>query len=214
MGASFIENAIFPTDISNGSVGGPMFVTYVQETASGYEQRIAAWPYGRQYYEVQYGIKKPEQGFVLLKFFQSMKGMTYGFKYLDPFDYKSCDITNTPTATDVTIVTAATSGQATATLFKEYNTAGQITTRPITKPANGTILLEINSVSKTEGIDFTVDYTNGEITFTPVLTLNDVVTVGFQFYVPCRFGIDRLPMSLRGPLISDTQIPVIEIREP
>lgn len=212
MGAAFIENAVFPTDISNGSVGGPVFKTFVQTTQSAYEQRIALWPYGRHYFEVQYGVKTALQGQTLLYFFHSMLGKTYGFRYLDPFDNRSCNITDEPAADDQVLIASAAGGETTQQLFKSYVTGGQTTNRPITKPITGTILLEINTVPQVETTNFTVDYTTGIITFNTPLTATDLVTAGFKFHVPCRFDMDRLPMSLQGPLISNTRAAVIEIR--
>lgn len=214
MAAAFIENAIFPTDISNGSVGGPTFSTFVQGVQSGYEQRIPVWPYGRHFYEVQYGVKTALQSQNLLYFFHSMLGKTYGFRYYDPMDNRSCDITDEPAADDQVLIASAIGGETTQQLFKSYNTGGQITNRPITKPISGTVLLEINSVPQVETTNFTVDYTTGILTFVSPssLTASDLVTCGFKYHVPCRFDIDRLPMSLQGPLISNTRIPIIEIR--
>lgn len=212
MGAAFIEAAIFPTDISNGSVGGPMFSTYVQAVQSGHEQRIAAWPYARHFYEVNYGVKRPTQGVVLLNFFHSMLGKTYGFRYLDPFDNRSCYILDEPASDDQTLIGSAAGGETTVQLFKSYDTAGQITNRPITKPISGSVLLEINTVLQTETTHYTINYATGLITFVSALTALDVVKVGFKFHVPCRFDVDRIPVSLQGPLISNTRIPVIEVR--
>jgi len=211
MAVPFIDAAIFPTDISNGSVGGPMFMTFVQGIQSGHEQRIPGWPYARHFYEVQYGVKTPALGYIVIKFFHSMLGKTFGFKYLDPMDHKSCDITDTISATDQTLIASAVGGETSVPLIKAYDTAGQITYRPITKPINGTVIVEINSVPQTEGVGFTMNYITGVMSFS-ALTATDTVTAGFHFHVPCRFDIDRLPMSLQGPLISNTRIPVIEIR--
>lgn len=212
MANDFVEAAIFPTDISNGSVGGPMFSTFVQGSQSGHEQRIPAWPYGRHYYEVQYGIKKPDQAVVVLNFFHSMLGKTYGFRFYDPIDNRSCYVLDEPASDDQTLIGSAVGGETTVQLFKSYDTAGQITNRPITKPITGTLLLEINSVLQTETTHYTVNYSTGLITFVTALTALDIVKVGFKFHVPCRFDIDRLPLNLRGPLISNTRIPVIEMR--
>ena len=212
MGAAFIENAIFPPDISNGSVGGPMFLTYVQTVQSGHEQRIAAWPYGRHFYEVNYGIKKPEQGFALLKFFHAMRGRTYGFRYLDPFDHKSCDIFDTPASNDQVLLASAVGGETSVQMIKTYNEAGQTTIRPITKPISGHTLLEINSTLRTEGVHYSVNYSTGEITLFTSLSPGDTVQGGFQFHVPCRFDVDRIPMTFTGPLISSTRVTVMEIR--
>jgi len=213
MSAPFIEAAIFPTEISNGSTGGPTFLTFVQSAQSGYEQRIQAWPYGRHYYEVQYGVKTPAQGYALLKFFHAMKGKTYGFRYKDPFDWKSTeDMDQTVSNLDITLITSAVGGETTQQIFKQYNEGGQVTTRAIKKPISGTVVLAINGSPKVETTDYTIDYTTGIITFNSALTEADTVTCGFHFHVPCRFDNDRLPMSLTGPLISNTNISVIEIR--
>ena len=50
----------FPTDISYGSIGGPMFSTEVIVLASGQEKRNQNWTYPRERWDVAYGVKSKE----------------------------------------------------------------------------------------------------------------------------------------------------------
>lgn len=212
MGAAFHESAIFPTDISDGSVGGPVFQSFVQGTQSGGEQRIAAWPYGRYMFDAQYGAKRPDQMIALTSFFNVRKGKVHGFRFRDPLDWKSCDVTDTVANDDQTIIGSAVGGETTAQLIKTYSGGGATTVRPITKPVSGTVLIKKNAGQLTETTDYSIDYSTGIITFVVALSASDTITAGYEFHVPCRFDTDQLAIRLQGPLVGDTRIPIIEVR--
>ena len=213
MANDFNESAIFPEDISNGSVGGPMFLTFVQNMQSAFEQRLAVWPYGRYMYDLQYAIKTPEQSVALLNFFNASKAKTIGFRFLDPMDNKSCDVLDTVAQDDQTIIASAAGGETTFQLLKAYTIGNETTYRPIRKPIdNGSLLVEKNSVLLADPADYTMDFTTGLGTLAVGLSITDEIKAGFEYHVPCRFAIDRLPMTIRGPLITDTSMPIIEIR--
>ena len=212
MAAPFHESAIFPTDISDGSVGGPMFVTFVQGVQSGDETRIPAWPYGRHMYDAQYGVKRATQMETLLGFFHARRGKAFGFRYSDPLDRKSCPVGDTVANDDQTLVASAAGGETAIQIVKTYTDGGESTVRPITKPISGTLLVKLNAAQLTEATHYTVDYSTGIITMLSALTALDTVTAGYEFHVPCRFDADRLPVRLQGPLVGDTRIPIIEVR--
>ena len=212
MGAAFHESAIFPTDISDGSLGGPSYLTFVQGIQSGGEQRLPSWPYGRYEFDAQYGAKRPEQMENLVRFFHARKGRAYGFRYRDPMDYKSCAVGDTPANDDQVFVGSAVGGETSIQIVKNYTDGGVTTTRPITKPISGTVLVKKNATPLTETTHYSVNYSTGIITLFSALVATDVVTGGFQFHVPCRFDSDSLPIRLQGPLVGDTRVPIIEVR--
>lgn len=212
MGVPFHESAIFPTDISDGSVGGPTYMTFVQGVHSGGEQRLPAWPYGRCVYDAQYGAKRPEQMIALQTFFHARKAKAYGFRYRDPLDWKSCDPFDTPTNSDQVLVGSAAGGETEIQLIKSYTDGGETTVRPIVKPVSGTLTLKKNATPLVETTDYTVDYATGLITLVSALVALDTVSGGYEYHVPCRFDSDQLPIRLQGPLVGDTRVPIIEVR--
>ena len=55
--------------------------------------------------------------------------------------------------------------------------------------------------------------TNATIAINPAPAPNDTITAGFQFYVPCRFDTDTLPVQLEDYGIgSSNSIKLIEVR--
>lgn len=182
------HNTVFPTNISLGSSGGPGYKTEVVMLDNGAEQRVARWATPRHQYNVAYGVKKQTDLNTLKHFYIARQGATHTFPYWDPSDYSTgVDGQDTPVRTDVLIGM----GDATETAFqliKKYTSGSQTVNRTITKPKNATVVMEIDSVLKTEGVDFTVNYDTGVITFgsAPGNTLD--IKAGFEFYVECRFA--------------------------
>ncbi len=156
---SFTENR-FPIHISEGASGGPSFNTNVQIVYSGFEERKQKWEEERNRYEALHENIDEEDFYDILKFFKSMRGRLYGFRYKDWGDYKSCDVNDDISATDQTLgngdgVTAAYQ------LIKTYN-EGFAYQRDITKPVASTTLLSIGGVESTT--NFSVNTTTGVVT--------------------------------------------------
>lgn len=89
--ADFKPNIIFPTDISQGSQGGPSWLTEVVETASGYGDNTQRWANTRHVYDISYGIRTEAQLYVVRQLFHAVRGQTFGFKFRDPSDNNSID---------------------------------------------------------------------------------------------------------------------------
>lgn len=210
MGAAFHESAIFPTDISDGSMGGPTYLTFVHGVDSGREQRLPQWPYGKYQFDAQYGAKRVEQMEALMRFYHARQGKAYGFRYRDPMDWKSCAVNDTPANDDQTLVGSAVGGETSIQLIKNYTDGGVTLVRPIRKPVSGTVILKKNATPLVLTTDYTIDHTTGIITLVSALVALDVVTGGYEFHVPCRFDSDELFVRLQGPLVGDTRIPIIE----
>ena len=70
--------------------------------------------------------------------------------------------------------------------------------REIKKPVTGTVQISVDGVSKTESLEFDVDYITGIVSFLAgqIPAIGEVVTAGFEFDVPVRFDNDRLEINL------------------
>ena len=187
----------FPVDISYGSQGGPGFNTGIVETDSGNEERVQRWSgAGRRRYNIAYGIKDNAALSTLISFHVARQGATYGFRYKDFSDFTTAaDHIGTPTFTDVDIAV----GDGTKTTFqllKKY-TSGPITrTRNITKPITGTVKVAFDDVEQTSG--WSVNTTNGIVTFTTAPANTIVISAGCEFDVPVRFDLnidEALPIT-------------------
>lgn len=205
---SFLNDVIFPVDISAGSVGGPGYSTSIVSVASGYEGRNINWTSSRYSYNAAYGIRQEEQLEALLAMFHVANGRGHSFRYTDFLDYKSRTIADDPVFDDQTIGT----GDGVETdfqLIKTYASAAQTKVRNVTKPY-GTVLIGIDGTPQSSG--FTVDMETGIVTFSSAPGDTLVVTAGYTFHVPVRFDTDSLPFSLETYQLGATEVPLVEVR--
>jgi uncharacterized protein (TIGR02217 family) len=180
------HEVLFPIDISFGGSGGPGFNTNIIELDSGQDQRIARWENARRKFNVSYASKDYNKISELISFYIARSGCLNGFRYKDWLDYSSAaQYTVAPSCTDqqIGLGDAAT---ATFQLVKKYINGSVIKTRTITKPVAGTVLIALDGVNQEDG--WTVDTTTGIVTFTTPPSDSVVITAGFLFDVPVRFG--------------------------
>ena len=210
----FIESPRFPTDISYGSRGGPIYNTRVVQVDSGALIRNSLWTYPQHRYDVAYGLKTTANLETLLHFFHSVAyGRAVGFRYKDWMDYKSCAVASTPAATDSAIGTGNGS-TAEFQLQKNYISGSTTKSRHIYKPVSGTLLVAVAGSTKTETTHYTVNYTTGVVTFTGgnIPTAGQAVTAGFEFDVPVVFASDELSINLNDYKVGATQIMLTELK--
>lgn len=196
------HDVIFPTAISYGSRGGPMFNTTIKELASGHEQRNINWSEARAKYDASFGVKTEAQMRELVDFFYARNGRAYGFRYFDHLDHQ---ITSQPIGT----------GDGSRTQFQLYKryepTTGYFFDRIIRKPIAGSLVL---TVGGTLNNNWSLNANTGVITFNNAPANGAAVTVvDCQFHVPVRFDIDHLdPTYDDFDNLSVSSIPLIEIR--
>lgn len=210
----------FPTDIAFGSASGIGFRTQVTELASGREQRVAMWSGGRMMFDVSYGIRDMADLAVVQEFFRARQGALNGFRFKDFMDFHSNPTNPTATGSLGTQDQVLGTGDGTETDFqlrKLYTEGGSSVYRIITKPVdNGSMSVWVNSVAKTEGVDYTVDYSTGIITFGTAPTSGHSVDASFEFDVPVRFSQDSdrlLSATMAAFNAGDISITLIELLE-
>jgi uncharacterized protein (TIGR02217 family) len=76
----------------------------------------------------------------------------------------------------------------------------------------GTTIIAVDSVPVVSG--FSVDTTNGQLTITPAPTSGQVVTAGFEFDIPARFGSNIEINSLSRDVRDCGSIDLIELVQP
>lgn len=204
---AFDDTPRFPEDISFGSRGGPEFSTAVLKLASGYEQRNQNWITALHKYNVAYGIKDREQMDTLREFFFARAAKARGFRYKDWADYIS----------GATALTVLGDGLNTTFQLEKLYVSGAVTyVRDLIKPVSGTLTgVTVNAVPQTEGVDFTVDYNTGIVTFTSAPLASEVVAyTSLEFDVPVRFDTDFLDPEFEfWETLSVQSIPLIEVRD-
>lgn len=197
---AFIETR-FPTDISYGSNGGPGYSTDIVITQGGYEQRNANWAASRAQYNVAHGVKTQSQLDTLIAFFRARKGRADGFRFKDWMDYQ------------VTGQLIGTGDGATKTFqLVKFYAYGTIETRIISKPVTDTINVYLNGALQS-GSTYTLDITNGQLTFGAAPASGVTITADFEFDVPVRFDTDHLSASIDSyNSRSWHNIPLVEVR--
>lgn len=204
---AFDETPRFPDDISLGSKGGPEFSTAILQLASGYEKRNQNWIMALHRYNIAYGIKDAADMDVVRAFFFARGGRFRGFRIKDWADY----------TVGATTLSVAGDGIETDFQLEKQYTSGSITyVRNLIKPISGTLSgVTVNAVPQTEGVDFTVDYTTGIMTFgTPPGSGHAVAITALEFDVPVRFDTDMLDVEHEfWEIQSVPNIPITEIRD-
>lgn len=191
---SFVE-VQFPTDISYGASGGPIFMTDVVATVSGHEQRNSKWSQSRAKYNVASGIKTEAQWQALIAFFRARRGMAIGFRFKDWSDYKA---ENQP---------LKSLGGNDYQLVKQYVSGAAVYERDITKPVTGTVKLYEDSILQASG--WSIDTATGIIT----TSLSGMLSADFEFDVPVRFDTDEMSISMDSFDAGNWgSIPLIEVR--
>jgi uncharacterized protein (TIGR02217 family) len=204
----------FPESISLGAAGGPERRTEIVSLGSGFEQRNARWADSRRRFDAGYGVKSVDELHEIIVFFEERRGRLYGFRWKDWSDFKSCAPLAAPSPTDQHLGDGS-SLRASFALKKRYGSAYAPYDRPIAKPVRGTVLIAVAGDIQSEGVDYSVDYTSGLITFgagrTPAT--GAAVTAGFEFDTPVRFDEDQLVINLHNYRSGGIpKIPIVELR--
>lgn len=195
------EEVQFPSDISYGATGGPMFLTDVVSTVSGHEQRNSKWSQSRAKYNAASGIKTETQWQALIAFFRARRGKAVGFRFKDWSDYKAENIQ----------IGVGDDSTTDFQLIKIYSSGSVAVSRDITKPVAGTVDIYVDAVLQSSGVS--VDTTTGIVTFDTAPASSEVITADFEFDVPVRFDTDELGLSMDSfDAGSWSSIPLIEVR--
>ena len=180
-------------------------------TASGREERNSRWANSKRRYNAGFGVKSLDDIQAVVAFFEERRGKLYAFRWKDFADFKSCNASATPAATDQII---ATGDGVTAAfqLVKKYGTGTRDYLRTIIAPVSGKVWVAVNGVPTTQ---FAVNVQTGTITFNTgsIPATAAIVTAGYKFDVPVRFDTDSISINLAhfsGGEIP--HIPLVEVR--
>jgi uncharacterized protein (TIGR02217 family) len=202
----------FPTALSFGSSGGPQRRTDIVTLANGFEERNTPWEHSRRHYDAGIGLRSLDDVDAVISFFEARRGQLYGFRWKDWSDFKSCKPTKDITPLDQDI--GRGDGQnKTFKLVKTYFSGEENYVRPIVKPVKGTVKIALAGDPITETVDYEVNLSTGEVTFTSAPDIDVRVTAGFEFDVPVRFDTDRIMTSAATFNAGEVpSVPVIEVR--
>ncbi len=205
---SFMDDVIFPVNISRGSSGGPDWMVDIVELASGKEERNTAWTAPRRSYDAKWAVRTHDEAYAILELYHVAMGALRGFRLLDWSDYRSGPPQTMPTMLDQALGT----GDGVTTVFelkKKYKVGTSTFSRRIMKPF-GTILVAKAGVLQSSGV--TVDLSAGTVTFAVAPTAGQTLKWGGQFHVPVRFDGKLDQIELQGAYENIPSIPLKELR--
>ena len=209
----------FPTSVSFLAKGGPTFSTTINEGFSGAEQRNINWSLSRGEWIVDLNYKQQSYFDLVQAFFLVVCGAAVPFRFLDHTDYQA-------------VGQVIGTGDGTTTVFQLINTyfsGGRSYVRVIQKPVTANVLkfdgtncaesvvIYAGSTLMAGGTDYTVDQTNGLVTFTEAPSSTIPIIADFNFHYPVRFANDKLDAQLEESgsdqrLVSWPQITLKEVK--
>ena len=196
-----------PTNIDFGVTGGAGWSTDIVELFSGFEQRNQNWSSTRYQYSLSYSIKTKTQIDEIVSFFRARRGRRTGFRFRDWSDfYVYGQVLGTGDGSNVTFQ-----------FIKTYTSGAVTDVRTITKiVANGNQVytvpkIYLNGVLQVSG--YSINYNTGVLVFVSAPGNAVVVSADFEFDVPVRFDIDKLPVrqEYNKEFYIDS-IPLIEVK--
>ena len=209
---SSFHDVSFPLTLSFGASGGPVRKVHITSLASGGERRNSPHAHSRRHYNAAAGIKSHRDLQKLVAFFEARHGQLYGFRFKDPVDHVSCSIGETPASTDQ-LIGYGDGERLSFQLYKNYADAAGQYRRKITKPAAGSVSFAVDGTA-IDPSEFNLDVLTGLVTFSAAPKTDTVITAGFAFDVPVRFGADRLDLSLEAFSAGElTQVPLMEVAD-
>ena len=186
------HEVLLPLPFALGASGGPERRVDIVALGSGREARNTPWAHGRRRYDIGGAVRTLDELHTLIAFYEARRGKLIGFRFRDPFDFKSCAPSAAPGPMDQPLG----EGDGVATAFQLVKAYGDYT-RPIAKPVAGSVRVAVDGVELAPGA-FSVDAATGVVTLAAPAPQGAPVTAGFLFDTPVRFDIDRLDLSLDG----------------
>ncbi len=225
------HNIQFPADISRGATSRTRRLSDIIALRSGAEMVNTVWKNSRHEYDVGVGIRKLDQIYDIIQFYESRMGRANSFRFKDWLDYKSCPPNGTISNTDQKLVYIRS--VFTPTLEENPNTdvvrriIGYLFdvrkvyeddfgsySRKISKPvreslifSNSTVRLASEAIHEENKIQSGIILTGSEA----AKGENADISCGFEFDVPVRFAEDTLDASIE--LFNAGQLPTINLVE-
>lgn len=184
-------NEQFPILISYGSQGGPRHSSSFIELASGQRKVTTRWDGALRRFDAKFGIKKQSDLYLVYNFLLAHNGGEHTFRFQDHLDYTSNSTDGNSTVISNTDQLIGV-GDGTTTDFqltKSYTRGLFTAVRAITLPRAG-VLISVNGVSMTEGVDFTVNYYTGVVTIASAPAAGHLVKAGYLFDCHAQFAED------------------------
>lgn len=208
---SAFHEVLLPLPFALGASGGPERRVDIVTLGSGAEARNTPWAHGRRRYDIGGAVRTLDQVHELIAFFEARRGKLHGFRFRDPFDFKSCAPSATPSPTDQ-VLGEGDGEQTSFQLQKIYGDGGSSYERPITKPVAASVVVAIDGETLAPST-YEIAAETGMLSLNAAPLTGAIVSAGFLFDTPVRFDIDRLDLALDGFGAGHAvTVPLVEIR--
>lgn len=167
-----------------GAQREPVWSTTLVENFGGHESANQNWANAKHSYDVSLAIRNETDYKLVLTHFHSVRGRWKAFPFKDPLDYR-CE------QSEGTLIDNGDSPAGDYQLVKLYGTGDEQWQRRITRPMTGVVVYRTRA-GVTTVATATVSLTTGRVTVTGHLA-GDTYAWSGQFFVPVRYGADRLP---------------------
>ena len=185
---SAFHEVSLPLPFALGASGGPERRVDIVALANGREARNTPWAHGRRHYDIGGAVRSLDDLHALIAFFEARRGRLRGFRFRDPFDWKSCAPSQAPSPLDQAL--GEGNGETAAfPLTKAYGDYQRL----IAKPLVGSVRVAVDGI---ETDAFELDAAVGQLTFAAPPNEGAAISAGFVFDTPVRFDLDRLDLSL------------------
>lgn len=189
-----IAGATLPAEIEQDAQFDLTRRTEIVELANGHEERNTPQAHHRRRITLSYGADDAAKIRKVRDAWAVCLGPVHAFRFKDWSDYKTSADGVAPASSDQLLG----SGDGVVVDFPlsatvSYGAASY--THPISAPVSGTVLVEVDAVAQVEGVDFTVDYDTGNITFAAPPALGLEVRAGCRFDVWVRFQNEAFTLS-------------------
>lgn len=203
----------FPRRIAFHARAEAQWNTAVTAMLSGFEATNQNWAQTRHAYDAGLAIRTASEYLQVKTHFHAMRGRAKSFPFLDPIDHEVSQAAG--------VLTASGSDWQ---MFYRYGTGDGVYDRKITRPHTGTIAVFRTRSGVTTNVtgSATITYTTGIVAITGDVD-GDTYAWSGEFFVPCRYDIDRLPGAIidkqpqgrQNPelLVDCDSIPLLEVRE-
>ena len=199
-----VTDDVFEPPIGFQTSGGPGWRTEIVTKANGGETRNALWAGPLRRWQVG-GVPLDEAAAQdLVRFFNARSGKAQGFRFRDPFGWRTAAVV---TALDQALGT----GDGETTEFQLLLDDGSGASKAITRPVAGSVRLAEDGV---EISAFSVDGATGLVTFDDAPANGAVLTAGFEYDLPVRFENDRLELTQSAVgALQLMRLSLVEVRE-
>ncbi len=199
----------FPERIAFQAKAEAMWQTTLTAVLSGFEATNQNWAQTRHAYDAGLAVRVASDYLLVKTHFHLMRGRAKSFPFTDPIDHTVAQAAGV-------LLPSASNWQ----MFYRYGSGGTTYDRKITRPKTGTVTVFRTRAAVTTAIAVTITYTTGIVAIGGHVE-GDTYSWSGDFFVPCRYDIDRLPgvivnkqPTADGELyVECDSIPIVEIRE-